>query len=365
MFQKNNFIALFFICLFIFWGCKPKPAPVPVFNSNAIVDSVFNANWQSQTNFVCGQNGYALPFQNGKILWIYGNSHLNDLSNGEVPCTFTVNNAAVLQNGSSFTLLNNGLSDFIPKDENGKWYQPLSAFYYEDSIFIFCKKGTTIGNTYVAKLKYPSLQFLKMDSIKHNTTSTLTVQFGFANVTDTLRGYNYNYGIQNNIGANGKIASKLVLARYSLDSPQDTWEYYTNGIWQTNASKASLVASSADAITSIRKVRNGYIAIIQDVADGCKTGNVIRSSFAGEPWGPFNGDVTLFTIPETFQNFHPNAMGAVIQPYTFEATNRIRITYSLNGYQSCTNDCNSNKTNPAHYSTKAFTVPFVSLNPAW
>jgi hypothetical protein len=357
--KKYLIISALFCITCIFNACKTN-TPTPIFDANAKLDSTYNAQWQNQTNFIAGQNAYALRLINGKTLWMYNNVHLNDKVNGEVPCNTYLYNAAVLQDGNTFTVLNNGNTDWIPS--NPYPFRINSASQYDDTIFVYSSSIYVINITSVAKFLYPSLAYVGTSAVLHPAADAETFQHAFANVADSVTGYLYHYGYKKN---NNNF--DVFVGRHPLDNPGKKWTYWNGTTWVNNTNNLAVILSSTEMPTCIRKINGAYICITQNAGVGCGTGLSISSLYAAIPEGPFNGKVKLFSIPQTWQGFSPNAVGACIQPSFIDGVNdkRVLITYSLNGYSTCANDCNAGFTNPAFYSTYGFTVPLRSLNPAW
>jgi hypothetical protein len=367
MVKKNFFkaqtIILFFIIIVssLQFACNTKKTPIPEYNSNAILDSTFNQLWHTQSNFIAGQNAFSVPFQNGKTLWLYAKSHINDKIANQVPCVANVQNAGLLQVGNTFQLLNGGTLDYIPTIA-GEVFIPTSAYYYEDSIFIFAKSNTNNNKLFLATLLYPSLQFVYTKQIVHQVLVSNPYQYGFANASDSVVGFTYNYGIRNSNGT-----YEVSIARHSLDNPNKPWKYWTGTAWNENADNAIAIFSSITEPTCIRKLNGAYICITQSTSNACGSGINITFKYSPYAIGPFEGKSLLFKIPNTWQNFSPTSFGACLQPSFIgnTAEKRVLITYSLNGYNACTSDCVAGFTNPDFYSTYGFTVPLKAFNPVW
>jgi hypothetical protein len=359
----SNYLPFLFlwIAVFILFGCKPNKNIISTYESKALLDSTFNVQWQNQTNFIAGQNAFSLLLENGKILWLYRQSHINDLVNNKIPCQPNVQNAAVLQSAGTFQLLNIGASDYIPVIATNPFI-PMCAYVYTDTIFIFGKDSTNTNSIYIAKFLYPSLQYIGTVPLSLPSIVPSTFQFGFACVADSVTGYYFNYGIRKQ---NGQY--QIAVARHPLDNPFKTWRFWNGTDWKNNTDDAAVIFSTIAEPTCIRKLNGAYICINQNTGNGCGAGSQITFKYSSYPIGPFEGDKKLFTIPNQWQGFLPNAFGASMQPSIIGSTfeKRVLFTYSLNGYQPCTNDCDAGFTNPEFYKTYGFSVPLQSFNPGW
>lgn len=58
-------------------------------------DTVFNQYFDRTSGWVAGDGAISFPFNNGKSLWLYGDSHIDhyDPKTKTVPCLFQVRNA--------------------------------------------------------------------------------------------------------------------------------------------------------------------------------------------------------------------------------------------------------------------------------
>ncbi len=364
----NNLTLLIIILFYLFAGCKPNNTIIIPFDAKAKADSAFFLKWNANPNFSSGQNAFSLALPNGKILWLFGNSHLADKVAGKVPCNFAVQNAGVIQENNIYTTLNSGNTNLIP-NIGSESLQPTCAYLFVDTIFVYCKKNEwgylSMHQSYIAKFLYPSLQYLTTDSITHFSNAIVAnCQFGLATAADSLNGYAYEYGY---IPSPINGSPKIIIGRHSLDSPHKSWKYFDGVNWVDDFTKSNFIFTTVNnaQVTSIRRCNKAYVAISQDIGIGCGKGTNIYSHYAAEPWGPFNGERKLFTIPEQYLGFSPNTIGATLQPSFVDANKKVLITYSLNGYNDCTNDCENNFTDPLHWSTYAFTVPMNAINPAW
>jgi hypothetical protein len=360
------FILFFCALLFsaFFFGCKGK-AIVAVKDPKSAPDSTFNKNWKNIPGFHHGNNGFSILLNNGSILWLYGKSNINNAINGMVPCNTNVSNAAVVQSKSgSYTLLNIGNTDYIPTDANGSHYTPSCGFYYEDSIFVYCSKPNVKNVLYIAKLYKPSLVFLKMDSIiiPSSVIYNGEYQFGLSMASDTTKGYSYNYGKI----VSGANQGSIIVAQHSLDNPHKPWKYFAaNNVWNADINKAIPVIQKAPDNFSIQSLKGQFVLLTKEASTTCGKGLDIFSAIGAEANGPFNGQQKIFTIPDQYKGYSPSSTFVYLHNGLIDGSNYITITYSLNGYNTCTSDCEAGLTNPEHFSCRGFRLPLNSLYNKW
>ncbi|MEO6720694.1 MAG: hypothetical protein ABIN67_10010, partial [Ferruginibacter sp.] len=62
-------------------------------------DSLATRFFQREVGCIAGDGGFSIPLSNGKILWLMGDSHINDYDTitKTIPCLFQVRNTALLQ----------------------------------------------------------------------------------------------------------------------------------------------------------------------------------------------------------------------------------------------------------------------------
>ncbi len=346
----------------LFGACKRGTLPVSPIIKPAYIDSSMTALFRQTQGLTAGVGASTLVLNDGRILWLYGASHLNDFdaSSEKISCTANVHSAGVIQtNTNTFLTLNNGSQDFIPSNQANTWFTPMHAYQFQDTVFVFCKKEGTmaIPGTYIAKYHFPSMQYVRIDSI-----STSSFTFGYSVVSDTATGFCYVFGL-NQPGILTK--NNLYVARFLLNNPHSPWIYYNKDTWLNVASGATAITQVPGENFSIRKVRRKYILLTQQVGKACNSGTALYSSIGAEAWGPFNNPVTLHQINDKLNGITPITYGACLHPTWLNANDEILITYSLDGFSPCLNTCTNGLDNPDYYRQKALRVSLKNIDPSY
>ncbi|MBL7766086.1 MAG: hypothetical protein JNJ58_08340 [Chitinophagaceae bacterium] len=338
-------------------ACKPKPIPGNPSVSVSVDDSVYLGYFQQNTGMIAGQGGQSMSLSDGRTLWLFSSAHLNDFTGGIFSCNPNAHNAAMVQSASNvFQTLNTGNTDFIPCGENGSWFRPLGAYQFLDTVFVFAKKegSNTNAMTYIAKIHFPDLQYVRIDSMNLYNT-----HYGYNVVADTVEGFCYIYGLrQANVNQNNEV----YLARIPMNDVHGIWLYYSNGSWFNPPSSASSLLSVPGENFSIRKVKGKYVVLTQDGGQQCNQISHLYSRISSYAWGPFNNLVQLHEIKDRLSNVYAQTSGASLHPQFINGKNQILVTYSINGYSPCLNTCASGMDNPDYYRTKAIRIDLKNID---
>lgn len=340
-------------------SCFKGKLSTPINIKPAFVDSAFTNNFKLQSGLTAGIGARSLTLSDGRMLWLFGKSHLNDFNttSQKISCTANANNAALLLVGNTFTTLNNANKDFIPSNELNTWFTPLDAYQYFDTIFVFAKKegnSTQNNKTYLAKFHFPSLQFLSVDSMSLSNTI-----YGYNVMVDTAIGFCYVYGIKN---LNPSAENDVCVARFPMNSPYSTWMFYATDQWVNQAFNEQPVFQIPAENFSIKKIKNHFVMITQDAAFMCNQGGNIYSSTATYPYGPFLNHTKIYTIQDKIGSTTSSSKQPVIHPQ-FTSNDELLVTYSIDGFDPCQTTCTNNEDEPDYHRIKAIRVPLKSINP--
>jgi hypothetical protein len=361
--MKTYFV--YFACvivLLISGACLKGRVPSDVVLPVSRIDSMFLTYFQQTSGVTAAEGTTSLNLSDGRVLWLFGSAHLNDYisATGMISCTPTVHNAAMTSNSSFvMTTLNVGVNDFIPSNETNTWFAPLHAYQYADTVFVFAKKmgGLQNNRTYVAKLHFPDLHYLQIDSFSFNNTN-----YGYTCFTDTAKGFCYVYGLfQPDILS----TNQLYFARFPMNSLHDSWQFYSADRWVNLPSQATPIAQIPGENFSIRQVKNKFILLTQSAGKACNKGAEIYSQTSANPWGTFLNYQLLHTITDQLDSVSPVTYGVTLHPQFLNADNEVLITYAMNGYSPCISTCTGGYDNPEYYRIKALRVGLKKIDPAY
>ena len=363
--MKRLPVYLILILLVAFLGaCLKGRIPPEVKLPESRIDSTFLSYFKQTSGVTAGEGTTSLTLSDGRTLWLFGNSHLNDYNSGtgQIACAPNVHNAAMTSDGSFvMTTLNMGSSDFIPSNETGKWFSPLHAYQYADTVFVFAKKsgGSPNTKTYVAKFHFPDLQFIRVDSFYFNNTN-----YGYTVFLDQAVGFGYVYGLYQP----GTLKDNdMYLARFPMNSLHSKWQFYskTTSSWMDPSSAATSLALIPGENFSIREVKNKFILLTQEYGKMCDKGTKIYSSTAPHPYGNFLNHQLLHTIGDSLNGVTPVTYGVTLHPQFLNAENEVLITYTINGYAPCIPTCTAGFDNPDYYRIRTLRVGLKKIDAAY
>jgi hypothetical protein len=357
----KNFLFVIIISLAI-CSCKDKNIPTSTALPGAL-DPNYKATWASIPDFFAAQHAYAIDMNDGGILWLFGKSHIKDKVGDKVLCTHSTYNSGVVQNGTTYNLINKDGSNYLFKNDTRKFI-PICGYRFQDTIFVFChqeKLSNEIekGYLYIAKILKSSLLPVAYDSISSNNN----IHYGQAVVEDAVLGYAYMYGLKEN----ATLGNQYYLAKVSIDNPLKKWTYYngSTNTWVTDPNGATSIFNTQSKKMTVRKFWGQYISVLFPSYPNCSNDQTIKSYIAAYPEGPFNGPSLLYKPNKLLNGVQPNILDACMQPSMLDGKNAL-ITYSYNGYGTCFADCDGNGfTNPDYYNTYGFRVNINKINPAW
>lgn len=348
-------------------------------NPGAVVysDSVVTNFFKREKGHIAGDGGFSVPLSNGKVLWLMGDSHMDDYDakTNTVPCLFQVRNAAMLQPLNDWNSLHTatlkgnatGLKNFLknnPVDDFFCW--PGAGIQLQDTAYVYCSsfrnQGTgafgfaSTGNDFLAKIKLPEMTIASYKTLQNFNE----MSFGIGFIKDSKTGWVYVYG-QKYIAP--RIECDLYLARFSANKPNDAWQFWDGKSWSMNVSDAKIIAAQAgvSGTFQVSKIKNKYLLLSSQLSINCDSGTEIYSAVSDYPGGPFSEKKLIYSIPDRKEGHSPFFYAAIAHPEYINAKNELLVTYAINGYGTCVQDCNNNRMNPDVYRLKAIRVPHKLL----
>lgn len=341
-------------------------------SSGTVTDDIFTGYFRRTQGWVAGDGGYSIRLIDGKNLWLWGDSHIDDYDpNTEtVPCLFQVNNAGLLQSEANPAVMNtltgngNPASYFVhPGGWPDYWFWPLSGYQFQDTIYVMLdnikKTGsggsfgfTSGGPDYMAKIAFPSMQVSEYMQLP--AQNDITFGMGFIQ----HEGYMYVYGNKKT----SLVGTSAYVARFYPDNPIQSWRYFNGSEWVINPQQADEIASDGDAtFSSAFKVGNTFVLLSTEFSLDC-TGRHIYAYTAKNPQGPYSGRKIIYSLPDTLGGTFPFFYIAVGHPQ-FTNAQGVLVTYSVNGFLDCGPEtCVNNRLNPDFYRPRAIRVPVSTLD---
>jgi hypothetical protein len=263
----------------------------------AVPDSTFDSYFEQEgPGWTGGDGTYSTDLPDGRVAWTFGDSYLGNLaSDGSRPASSPmVNNAMMVQSGSSFaTLVGGSLSQpqsLVSTGESGSWYWPGASAAEGGGLFQFLFKTSRTGpglwdfkytGSYLARYSLPGLAVQSVQPV----AASDTIQWGVWVLDDS--GYTYIYGIED------RGWDKYVhIARVAAGDLAGQWQYYTGSGWSSDPTTSARVLNGASNQYSVVRMNGKYQLVTQ-----APLGREIYSYSGSSPVGPFAGKTLLYTTP--------------------------------------------------------------------
>lgn len=302
------------ICIFI--GCQESTVFIPEEEPIVVIDpmlceqiSCWNDDFYVCRNeylnnlftrtegFTGGDATYSTKLPNGKQLWLFGDSFIDQVSENRTRPSFRlINNCLVLQDRDDLTTYYGGTSitptAFAIPPESNRWYWPGDATSTNDTLYVFMQGfGNDTGGMWdfyrtsidLLKMNPETLDIYKNERIFESPEIT----FGSAILEDT--NYTYLYGVR----ADG--TDKHVHVVRTDATLNETWEYYNGTNWTTNINESTSLFNNVSEQFSIFKDNGIYYLLTQHHIFGSE----IKIYKSNTPTGPWSDGKVIYCTPET------------------------------------------------------------------
>jgi hypothetical protein len=271
-----------------------------------------------------GDATYSVDLKNGKTLWMFGDSFINQVSEDRSRPTFKlINNSLVLQDGSEMTTFHGGTSvnpkAFAAPPETGEWYWPGDATVANGKLYLFMHGfGTNGGGGWDFFRTSVDLLTINPTTLAIESNERLfddpTISWGAAIMEDV--DYTYVYGV---LSASG--SKQLYVARTNEDL-SETWEYFTGTAWNTDRLTAEAIFDDVSEQFSVFKDGNVYYLLTQHNLFGKE----IYLYTSTVPQGEFTEGRTVYCTPETGGDIF--TYNAFAHPHVYQDS--LLVSYNVN-----------------------------------
>jgi hypothetical protein len=320
-------------------GCEsvPQPAPGPQGSSAAnrsndllrttgpsfVVEVAedYNRLFYREDGWTGSDIAFSLPLQDGRILWLFGDSWIGKIREGRHTDSTMVNNTIGIQEGlypaTARLEFFHGYKDtepaaFIrPADGIGVFWLSHGGIHTESGLYLFMSQITDRpGDTSVwgfraigiviAKVTNPlddpnrwRIEQIKVPWAQFDPAGNEKV-FGMPLVREG--NIVYLYGLEIDKAADDRY---LLVGRADVNSLEDfsAWEFYTNGLWQHDFRKASRLCNQMGAELSVSYLPRFKQYVLVYTEGGLSEKIMMR--FACSPVGPWSAPTTIYRTPET------------------------------------------------------------------
>jgi hypothetical protein len=335
--------------------------------AQARFDVDFTTSFQRTNGWVAGDGAISVPLSDGRVLWLFGDSHLDDLDSktGTMPCLFQMRNAGLVMGRASdpsnaVTLAGKGpgfRSWFEPSTNIDEWVWPGCGFQSKSFVYVylFALRKTAAGGMWGfestgqdlwAKVHFPELKEISYLALPPFNG----IAFGNGFVEEGK--YVYAFG-----GKQKGIASDLFVGRFASEKPESKWEFWDGKRWSENVTNAAPVGRGASTSLHVCKLRNKYLLTTSAFSVAADQGKDIFVSTSAGPTGPFSPLKSIYTIDDRYEGHLPFFYFPVSHPELINEKHELLVTYSINGYEPAIKACVDGRAIPDHYRPKAIRVP--------
>ncbi|HRF32672.1 MAG TPA: DUF5005 domain-containing protein [Cyclobacteriaceae bacterium] len=289
-------------------------------------DSTYIKLFTRNKGWTGGDATYSVNLKNGKTLWMFGDSFIDQVSaNRSRPSFRLINNCLVLQDGNNLTTYHKGTTvnpkAFAKPPEETDWYWPGDATVADGKIYLFMHGFSTGGGGAWDFFRTSiDLLTLNLETLEIENNSRLfddpSVSWGAAILEDT--DYTYVYGVRSD-----QAGKRLLVARSNANLT-DTWEYFTGSGWSLQPEDATEIYSGVSEQFSIFKRDNVYYFVTQHNIFG-KQIYILNSS---APQGPFEDRRVMYCTPETGGNIF--TYNAFVHDHIYNDS--LLVSYNVNSF---------------------------------
>lgn len=367
------------LCALLFLGGCTKfegqhPTEKPETQQVVYKDTVVTGFFRRTAGVVAADGGFSIPLSNGNVIWIFGDSYIDgyDPATGTVPCLFQVRNSVALQpfnnwdwqQAPTFTGDHPGINSYFkhtPDDTFFIW--PMDGVELGDMAYVFCSNLQKTGDgpwdwgpggpDMWAKIETATMEVTGYDPIGEFDG----IAFGLGMVKDEAEGYVYVYGARQTF-----IVADVFVARFPLNDPLD-WTFWNGNTWDADLGSIASIGEAATTGMHVAKVNDMHVLVSTEFSMACDMGTEIYVSASDSPVGPFPPREMIYAIEDTFEGHTPFFYTPVIHPEYINEQGEVLLTYAINGYADCVENCVNNRFNPDFYRLQGVRVPLQLIAP--
>jgi hypothetical protein len=307
-------------------------------------DSLYIDLFTRSTGWTGGDATYSVDLKNGKTLWMFGDSFIDQVGPDRTRPSFRlINNVFVIQDGAELITHHQGTSvkpkAFATPPEEGDWYWPGDGTVANGKLYVFMHGfGTGGGGMWDFFRTSVDLLTVNIETLEIESNVRLfidpTISWGAAIMEDD--DFTYVYGVKS-VNPN----KYLYIARTSADL-MEAWQYYDGSRWVSDAAQAAQIFDGVSEQFSVWKDGATYYFLTQHNVFG-KEISIYNSSL---PQGAFGDKKVVYCTPETEGDiFTYNAFA-----HDHVYTDSLLISYNVNSFEL--NDLLENADNYRPYFVK-------------
>jgi hypothetical protein len=334
----------------------------------AYKDKAFTEFFRRTNGWVSGDGAISVPLSDGRVLWLFGDSHLDDYDpkTQTTACLFQCRNAGLLQ--TSRTDLKHAETLQTTKPIFKSWFKnstnedfffwPVCGFQNPDAVYVYLsamkKTGDgmwgfgSAGHDYWGKIAFPSMQIIDFVPLPRFDGA----QMG--------QGFVENGGWVYAFGSKGHgLTSDVIVARFNAAEPTN-WFFWNGTNWNGAPTNAASIGK-ANVGVHVCYVRGKYVLTSGSFSVGCDQGRDIFMAVSDKPTGPFSKLKKVWSVDDTYRGHYPFFYIPQAHPEFINDRDEILVTYSINGYEPAVKACVDGRAIADHYRPKAIRVPLKMI----
>jgi hypothetical protein len=311
-----------------------------------------DALFQQTNGWIGGDGAYSVALSPERTLWLFSDTWIGNVHNGQRTNATMVNNTLAIQDGfraqakMQFIVRRDAegkpMAFITPEDKRG-WFWLQAGVCIDKQLFLFLTQiektdapgvfgfrqiGQSLGvvtNPLAPPLEWRVQQHplpcVEFTSARHKT-------FGAATLVDG--GYVYVYGIDED-SQPGKFARYMTVARVPTNRVSDfsAWRYYVGGKWNPDYHKATRIVDgiATEYSVSLLPKLGQYVLVYTDRGLSPK----IQVRTARTPWGIWSDPFMIYHCPEMSRDKRLFCYAAKAHP-TQGTNDALMVSYVVNSY---------------------------------
>lgn len=349
--------------------------------AQALPDSAFSDNFRNNTTqgWNAGDATISVPLPDGRTLWLFGDSHINQYwpPTQTINCLHNTANAIVVQESADSFSIKTPIwapgGFFLPEDHQTHLFWPGHGFYMNGKVYIVLHKREkdfpwAFAGNYCATLDFPSLE---VEGI-YPLTGLEGAEFGKAVIWDVANNWLYFYGSAPENWSFGYYLARCRPHRFLTAKPN--WQYRTEDSWSMSSQDKASIAPGVYGSNSFSVFKwNGQYVMVNQEPNllSCGAGKNINLYFSSSVRGPFGNPLTVYETPDEFDGIPLSTYNAQGHP-SFGPDLLISYNVSdLTNSGDCPQQClappppphNHPRKHPDTYRPRFIRVPAALLNP--
>jgi hypothetical protein len=343
--MRNTFqlLVLGLLCAGRVWAAEQPPAiPAPE----------WNALFERTNDWIGADGSYSVPISADTTVWLFSDTLVGGIRGGVRTNLTMINNSIAVQRGAARpeffyrTNREGKPASFITPNTGTGFYWLFHGTRNRTGLHFFLHQTVILKPSEVFGFKLvdcwlagvsnpddpPPRWRVKQTHVPFTeiTTNTALV-FGAAVLRDA--GFAYIYGCDSRPAAKEKPLSQgIVLARVPVDdfARFKRWEFFSDGGWQKDFRKVTLVATNIAtefSVTHVPALRR-YVLIHMEALWG-----KMLARLAPAPEGPWSAPIEIYRCPEMQWPAKPFCYAAKAHPELPGRADELLITYAQNSFE--------------------------------